>query len=265
MKKQKSGKQIGRWSLQEKINNQIPNKLIISLKLPHLCYKLSIVNFKDKELIIFDFDGTLINSIPDLTLAVNKMLSHYNLLPITVEQVTPFIGNGAKPLVKRSLQHAMPNQKIPKELLVAAFEIYFSAYKEVTCQDTYSYPGVLETLNYLNKKGYKMVICTNKPFAFIEPILDKLSIKQFFQYWVGEDSLSTKKPDAAPLLHLASKTNTSIDKCIMVGDSKNDILAAQNSNMESIGVSYGYNYNENIADYNPTIVVDSFADLQELF
>ena len=110
-----------------------------------------------------------------------------------------------------------------------------------------------------------MVICTNKPFAFIEPILDKLLLKQFFKYWIGEDSLATKKPAAAPLLHLANKTSTSIDKCIMIGDSKNDILAAQNSNMESIGVSYGYNYNENIADYNPTIVVDSFVELQNLF
>ena len=68
-----------------------------------------------------------------------------------------------------------------------------------------------------------------------------------------------------PLFHLANEMNTTIEKSIMVGDSKNDILAAQNASMESIGVSYGYNYNENISDYNPTIVVDNFSDLQELF
>lgn len=223
------------------------------------------MNFKDKELIIFDFDGTLINSIPDLTLAINKMLSLYSLSPLTVKQVTPFIGNGAKPLVKRALECSMQNQKISKELLEEAFDIYFSAYREVTCDQTYMYPGVLETLNYLDKEGYKMVICTNKPFAFIEPILDKLSIKKLFKFWIGEDSLSKKKPNAAPLFHLINEMNTVVEKCIMVGDSKNDILAAQNSGMESIGVSYGYNYNENISDYNPTIVVDSFVDLQKLF
>ena len=223
------------------------------------------MNFKDKELLIFDFDGTLINSIPDLTLAINKMLSHYNLLPLTVKQVTPFIGNGAKPLVKRALEHSMRNQKISTALLEESFEIYFLAYREVTCDETYMYPGVLETLTYLNKEGYKMVICTNKPFSFIEPILDKLSIKQFFKCWIGEDSLAEKKPNAAPLFHLANEMNTIVEKCIMIGDSKNDILAAQNSGMENIGVSYGYNYNENIADYNPTIVVDSFVDLQKLF
>ena len=223
------------------------------------------MNFKEKELIIFDFDGTLINSIPDLTLAVNKMLSHYNLSALTIEQVTPFIGNGAKPLVKRALEASMLKQDLSEVLFTEAFAIYLAAYKDITCQETFMYPGVLETLIDLDKKGYKMVICTNKPFAFIEPILDTLNIKKFFKFWIGEDSLSEKKPSAVPLMHLTKEMNITIENSIMVGDSKNDILAAQNATMDSIGVSYGYNYNENIADYNPTIVVDSFADLQELF
>ncbi len=223
------------------------------------------MNFKDKELIIFDFDGTLINSIPDLASAINKMLMQYHLSPLSVEQVTPFVGNGAKPLVKRSLELAMQGKEISDSLLSEAFEIYFSAYRDVTCEETYTYPGVNETLAILHKKGYKMAICTNKPFAFIAPILDKLAIKSFFKYWIGEDSVKEKKPHPAPLLHLAKAMNTTVEKCIMVGDSKNDILAAQNAGMENIGVSYGYNYNEHIADYNPTLVVDRFADLQELF
>ena len=98
------------------------------------------------------------------------------LLPLTINDVTPFIGNGAKPLVKRALKFAMKEGKVSEELFDEAFKIYFSAYKKVTCDKTYMYPGVLETLKYLNENGYKMVICTNKPFKFIEPILDKLSI-----------------------------------------------------------------------------------------
>lgn len=223
------------------------------------------MNFRNKELIIFDFDGTLINSIPDLTLAINIMLSHYKLLPLTVEQVSPFVGNGAMPLVKRSLEKAMESQDISKELLNEAFDIYFEAYGDYPCEETYTYPGVIETLDYLNDKGYKMAICTNKPLAFIEPILEKLEIKRYFKSWIGEDSLAEKKPSAAPLLHIATTMNISINRCIMVGDSKNDILAAQNANMDNIGVSYGYNYNENIEDYQPTLVVDNFGDLQELF
>jgi phosphoglycolate phosphatase len=223
------------------------------------------VDFKHKELIIFDFDGTLINSIPDLTLATNKMLSIYNLPPLTVKEVTPFIGNGARVLVKRALDYSIKDKEVSEDFLDKALEVYFSAYQQLTCDKTYMYPGVLETLSYLDKKGYQLVICTNKPFAFIEPILDKLSIKHLFKVWIGEDSLSEKKPHAAPLLHLMKEMNSTIEKTIMVGDSKNDILAAQNAAMESIGVTYGYNYNENISDYNPTIAVDSFSDLQELF
>ncbi|NQX86610.1 MAG: phosphoglycolate phosphatase [Flavobacteriaceae bacterium] len=223
------------------------------------------MNFKDKELILFDFDGTLINSIPDLTLAINKMLCFYHLAPLTVKEVTPFIGNGAKPLVKRALEFSMQNKSISKSILEEAFDTYFSAYSAVTCKETYMYPGVLETLNYLDKKGYKMVICTNKPYRFIEPILDKLAIKHLFQCWIGEDSLSQKKPDAAPLYYLVKTMHTVVEKSIMIGDSKNDILAAQNAGMESIGVSYGYNYNENISDYNPTRVVNNFANLKNLF
>ncbi|WP_178989264.1 phosphoglycolate phosphatase [Winogradskyella schleiferi] len=223
------------------------------------------MNFKEKELIIFDFDGTLINSIPDLTLAVNKMLAHYNLQALTTEQVTPFIGNGAKPLVRRSLEYRMPNQERSGRLLEEAFKMYLSAYKDIRCIDTYLYPGVLDTLIKLDKAGYKMAICTNKPYGFILPILEALKITKYFKCWIGEDSLAEKKPSAAPLLYLTKELNATIEKSIMVGDSKNDILAAQNAAMESIGVSYGYNYNQDIADFKPTIVVDNFADLQDLF
>ena len=201
------------------------------------------MNYKDKELIIFDFDGTLIDSVPDLTLAVNILLSHYNLEPVTIEEATPFIGNGVKVLVERALKHVMPAE-------------------EVT---TYLYPGVLETLKYLHDKEYTMAICTNKPMEFIEPILKELSIERFFKYWIGGDSLPEKKPAAAPLLHIAANMNLDVKKCIMIGDSRNDIEAAKNAGMESIGLSYGYNYNEHISDYNPTQVVDNFSELQNLF
>ncbi|KEY19759.1 phosphoglycolate phosphatase [Kaistella antarctica] len=223
------------------------------------------MNFKNKELIIFDFDGTLINSVPDLTLAINTMLSHYQLPEVPVEEVAPFIGNGARTLVKRALKHSMKDAEMSDGFFEEAFAFYLKCYREVPCKDTYLYPSVVETLQYLAEKEYKMVICTNKPYAFIEPILDQLDIKQFFKTWIGEDSLPETKPNAAPLLHLANNMNISTEKCIMVGDSKNDILAAQNAEMDSIGLTYGYNYNEHIADYNPTIVVDDFAELQNIF
>ena len=223
------------------------------------------MNYKDKELIIFDFDGTLIDSVPDLTLAVNKMLAYYDLKPITIEEATPFIGNGVKILVERALKHSFPPEKITNELFEEAFEIYFKAYSDNLCVDTYLYAGVKETLKDLYDKGYTLAICTNKPMEFIEPILNELLIKQYFKCWIGGDSLPKKKPDAAPLLHIATKLNKELEQCVMIGDSRNDIEAAKNAGMDSIGVSYGYNYNEHISDYNPTKVVDNFEELQKLF
>lgn len=223
------------------------------------------MDFKDKELIIFDFDGTLINSIPDLATAVNKMLTHFDLPVIDIELIASFVGNGAATLVKRALELALQERELTDDFFAKAFAFYLSAYKDVSCQNTFTYPGVVDTLRYLDQKGYKMVICTNKPFRYIESILDFLSIKQYFKIWIGEDSIPEKKPDAAPLLYLANAMNTTIEKSIMVGDSKNDILAAHNAAMDSIGVTYGYNYNENIADYRPGLILDSFSDLQKLF
>lgn len=223
------------------------------------------MHLKEKDLIIFDLDGTLINSIPDLTLAINKMLLQYQLPTLTIKEVTPFVGNGAKPLVQRALAKTMKTQEVSEKLIVEAFKIYLSAYEEATCQETFLYPDVLKTLKFLDKKGYKMAICTNKPFNLIAPILDALEIKKFFKIWVGEDSLSEKKPSALPLLHIIKEMKSTVEKTIMVGDSKNDILASKNADMESIGVSYGYNYNEHISNYNPTFVMDEFAELQNLF
>lgn len=223
------------------------------------------MDFKNKELIIFDFDGTLIDSIPDLTQAVNSMLINFDLKPLTIDEVTPFVGNGVKKLVERALEYTLQPKEVSKELFEEALTFYSSAYKAVVCDKTYLYPGVLETLQYLDEKGYVMTIVTNKPFEFIEPILDTLLIKRFFKSWVGGDSLSQKKPDAAPLLYIADKMNIDVEKCIMIGDSKNDILAAKNANMKSIGVSYGYNYNEHISDYKPTKVIDNFKELEGLF
>lgn len=222
------------------------------------------MDFKDKKLIIFDFDGTLINSIPDLATAINNMLMHYNLPTIEIDRIASFVGNGASMLVKRALTLSLEKEPT-QDFFTDAFAFYLSAYKEVSCQKTFTYPGVDDTLNYLKARNYKMVICTNKPYDYIAPILDFLSIKQYFTLWLGEDSLAEKKPHAAPLLYLAKEMNTPIEHCIMVGDSKNDILAAQNAGMDCIGVTYGYNYDENIADYKPSKVFDNFSDLQKVF
>jgi phosphoglycolate phosphatase len=184
---------------------------------------------------------------------------------IEIDRIASFVGNGAATLVRRALTLAMQDKEPSAEFFAEAFAYYLKAYKEVSCQKTFTYPGVVETLQYLDAKGYTMAICSNKPFQYIEPILDFLAIKPYFKCWIGEDSLPEKKPNAAPLLHLVNIMGSTVEKSIVVGDSKNDILAAHNAGMHSIGVTYGYNYDENIADYNPSVVLTHFSELQNLF
>ena len=219
------------------------------------------MRFKDKKLLIFDLDGTLINSVPDLALAINKMLESLEIGPIPLDTFKSFIGNGAKTLVLRSLNYTHQDN-VPQELFDIAFPRFMDLYKANPCEKTLLYPGVKETLEYLKNEGYKMVICTNKPFNFVEPILEKLDIKKYFNNWIGENSLDEKKPSGVPLVHLAKDSNIAIDNCLMIGDSKNDILSATNAKMESVGLSYGYNYDEDITKYNPTVVLNEFTNLK---
>ena len=142
--------------------------------------------------------------------------------------------------------------------------MFMNSYKANPCEKTVLYRGVKETLQYLKDKGYKMVICTNKPIDFVEPILEKLDIKKYFDQWIGENSLDEKKPSGLPLIHLAKESNIKIDNCLMIGDSKNDILSAFSAEMESVGLSYGYNYGEDITKYNPTIVLNEFSKLKKI-
>ena len=221
------------------------------------------MKFKDKKLLIFDLDGTLINSIPDLAHAINKMLNSLELETIPLETVENFIGNGAKTLVSRSLNYSHQGN-VSKELFDIAFPRFMNLYKASPCEQTLLYPGVKDTLQYLKDEGYKMVICTNKPIDFVEPILKKLDIKKYFDNWIGENSLAEKKPSGLPLFHLAKKANIPIEECLMIGDSKNDILAASNAKMKSIGISYGYNYDEDISKYNPTCVINEFSNLKKI-
>jgi len=129
---------------------------------------------------------------------------------------------------------------------------------------TIVYPNVEKTLKSLKKFGFVLAIVTNKPFAFIEPILTNLNLDSYFEYYLGGDSLSLKKPNPEPLLHICKKLSLHVEQSVMVGDSKNDIIAAQRANMQSIAVSYGYNYGEDIAIYKPDIVVDDIYEIVEI-
>ena len=223
------------------------------------------MKFNHKEAILFDLDGTLINSGPDLALEVNHMLKTFERDTFTEDVIHGWVGNGAQTLVNRALSGQRTiDENLDDSLASEALDIFLAFYAKNLCVATVTYPNVSSTLKALKAKGYRLAIVTNKPYEFVGPILDGLGLDGLFELILGGDSLPQKKPDPAPLLHVCKTLDIHTDHCVMVGDSKNDLLAAKASGMQSVGVTYGYNYGEEIGIYNPTFIIDDFSELLEL-
>ena len=220
------------------------------------------MGFTDKQLIFFDLDGTLIDSVPDLTLAVNEMLSALDRKTFSEETVRYWVGNGAQMLVTRALLGKREvDEKVDEVLFGQALDLFLNFYKKHLAESTVTYPHVEETLRTLKKRGYRLGIITNKPFGFVGPLLQGLRLDDLFELILGGDSLPQKKPDPTPLLHACKALEVPVERSLMVGDSKNDILASNAAGMQSIGVTYGYNYGEEISLHGPDAIVNDFAEI----
>ena len=222
------------------------------------------MKFENKRLLIFDLDGTLINSALDLALAINYMLKTLEADTFSEEIIHGWVGNGALTLVKRALSGSRTlADNLDEKYVQKALKIFLDYYEKNLCNATVPYPHVIPTLKKLKEK-YTLAIVTNKPFAFVSPILKGLEMDGLFELILGGDSLKEKKPHPMPLLHVCEKLELSIADTIMVGDSKNDILAANACGMDSVGVTYGYNYGEDIGIHKPTVILDDFSELLKL-
>lgn len=217
----------------------------------------------NKQLLIFDFDGTLIDSVPDLADATNAMLSTLGKETYPIETIRNWIGNGSRMLVERALvgDVTVPEGALTQTEADHAEQIFFEAYKNLSGSKTVAYPDVDSGLKQLHAAGYTLALVTNKPIRFVPKILESFGWQDLFSEVMGGDSLPVKKPDPAPLLHVCDALNVSVAQSVMIGDSRNDMLAGQKANMDTLGLSYGYNYGQDIRELNPTEAFDNFSDL----
>ena len=217
----------------------------------------------DKQLLIFDFDGTLIDSVPDLADATNAVLTTLGKAPYPLETIRNWVGNGSKMLVERALVGKIEvlEGELTEEAVDHAEQVFFDAYKNISGSKTVAYHDVDSGLRKLQAAGFKLALVTNKPIRFVPKILQSFGWQDLFSEVLGGDSLPTKKPDPEPLLNVCNALNINPAQAVMIGDSRNDILAGQNANMNTLGLSYGYNYGQDIRELNPTEAFDDFASL----
>ncbi|QIR15830.1 phosphoglycolate phosphatase [Shewanella aestuarii] len=217
-------------------------------------------DFQKITAIAFDLDGTLIDSVPDLAAATNATLAELGLPLATELQVRSWVGNGAKVLMTRALTYAL-GQTVSEQQLLQTMPIFMHHYGLNLEKHSNLYPKVLTTLKALKNAGYHLAIVTNKPYEFTIPLLKAFELTELFDYVLGGDSLAKMKPDPMPLMHLIRQWDIQPEQLLMVGDSKNDILAAKSANVAVIGLTYGYNYGEPISASNPNLVCDDFGQI----
>ncbi len=217
----------------------------------------------DKQLLIFDFDGTLIDSVPDLADAINTMLTKLNKPNYSLDTIKEWVGNGSRLLIERALvgKTEVREGELTTEEADHAEHLFFEAYSNISASKTVAYPDVDTGLQQLKEAGFTLALVTNKPIRFVPKILEGLGWTPLFSMVLGGDSLPVKKPDPAPLLHTCETLEFKPAQAYMIGDSINDISAGQNAGIDTLGLSYGYNYGKDIRDSNPDQAFDNFAEL----
>jgi phosphoglycolate phosphatase len=209
--------------------------------------------FPDVKALVFDLDGTLIDSKRDLVLAVNATRRNMQLNPLSDELVSSYVGDGMQKLVERALGEGFTSQQVQ-----GAMDFFLDYYREHMLDNTVTYPGVRQALEALRSRP--LAVLTNKPVKFSRMILEGLGIAPYFRQVYGGNSFETKKPDPLGMNTLLSEFQVEPRQAMLVGDSIVDIQTARNAGAWSAGVTYGLGSSK-LDTLPPDILLDTLADL----
>jgi phosphoglycolate phosphatase len=214
-------------------------------------------------MVLFDLDGTLIDSVPDLLVAVNQMQDEIGLPHRAEADVRNWVGNGIERLVERALTDDL-NGTPDAALFDKAMPIFKRLYAETNGKYSCVFPGVKEGIAYVQSLGLSVGCVTNKAAAFTLPLLKDMGLLDSFETVIAGDTLPLKKPDPAPLIYAAGWFKVHPRDALMIGDSISDVKAARAAGFSIICMSYGYNHGEDIRNYHPDAVIDSMTDFPKL-
>jgi phosphoglycolate phosphatase len=208
------------------------------------------------DLLLFDLDGTLVDSVGDLTAAINGLLTEHGRTPLTIDEVRPMIGDGVGVLV----QHALAARPGPAIDLDTAVARYVALYEASPAVHTLIYPGVIQTLATLAEQGYPLVLCTNKPERVTAAVLKALGIAGLFVRVFGGDTLPWRKPDPRVIAAILKEFGVKPENALFVGDSEVDASTAEAAGVPFALMTYGY-HRVPIAEIPRMATLDSFAEL----
>jgi len=209
-------------------------------------------------LVIFDLDGTLVDSVEDLCNSVNAARAYMGLPPLAHELVASYVGNGAPVLIRRAM-----GPEATEEQVQEALDFFLSYYREHMLDHTRPYPGVVETLEKLHECGVRMAVLTNKPQRFSRDLCAGLGLAQYFIRIYGGNSFEQKKPDPVGIRTLMQEAGAKPQETWMVGDSATDVLTARNAGVRAVGVTYGISP-ETLKQAPPDFLIDSMPQLPSI-
>jgi phosphoglycolate phosphatase len=215
------------------------------------------------QAIIFDLDGTLVDSLPDLVRTVNAAMGEYGAPPVDAACVRAWIGCGSRVLLGSALRHHGIDTEAPDFEFEDMYARFLEHYLDHLTGESRLFPGVASALQSLAASRFRMAVCTNKPSRFVGPLLRWLGVDDYFSILLGGDALSERKPHPAPLLSLAGQFGCSPADCLMVGDSRYDIEAARAAGMPVVAVSYGYAAQGELAAHPADGSIDNLECLLE--
>lgn len=219
------------------------------------------IRFPSCRAVVFDLDGTLIDSAADITLAMNRVLADHGRRPLTTAETRSMLGDGARELVRQVF--AVTGSALPEAEVPAVLAQYLDAYAAVPADPSCLYPGVFETLDRLAEARLVLALCTNKAERITTLVLNQLGLGGRFQVVLGGDTLPQRKPDPRVLGWVMDRLELPPAAAVMVGDGRNDVASAHALGMPAVAVSYGYPRMA-LADLGADVIIDRLPDLVEL-
>ncbi len=219
---------------------------------------------KPYDLILFDLDGTLVETAPEICDAVNDTLQHFNFASVSQEQVNDWIGHGTLELLIQALAfvQGLSDATVRSSERLADIAAVFKTHYRARCGTrSHCYPHVVETLHRLKSQGVLLGVVTNKEGAYTQTVLDAHALTPLFDCVVSGDTFPTKKPRPDGVLSCLERFQVTADRTLFVGDSSIDVATARNAGVAVWVVPYGYNMGAAIEDSHPDRLIANFAEL----